>query len=63
MINDVDFIIIVIGFHFIQIPYLGCILMVIHSTEKSGIVGRYDAAEMLRISISIAWAMILFWLP
>jgi len=25
----------------------------------SGLVGRYDAAEMLRISISIAWAMIL----
>ena len=25
----------------------------------TGLVGRYDAAEMLRISISIAWAMIL----
>ena len=27
--------------------------------EETGLVGRYDAAEMLRISISIAWAMIL----
>ena len=25
----------------------------------TGLIGRYDAAEMLRISISIAWAMIL----
>lgn len=27
--------------------------------QDTGLVGRYDAAEMLRISISIAWAMIL----
>ena len=27
--------------------------------DDTGLVGRYDAAEMLRISISIAWAMIL----
>ncbi|MGB1474869.1 MAG: twin-arginine translocase subunit TatC [Candidatus Poseidoniaceae archaeon] len=27
--------------------------------DETGLVGRYDAAEMLRISISIAWAMIL----
>ena len=27
--------------------------------DETGLVGRYDAAEMLRISISIAWAMVL----
>ena len=27
--------------------------------DDTGLVGRYDAAEMLRISISLAWAMIL----
>ena len=27
--------------------------------EDTGLIGRYDAAEMLHISISIAWAMIL----
>lgn len=27
--------------------------------QDTGLIGRYDAAEMLRISISIAWAMIL----
>lgn len=27
--------------------------------SDTGLIGRYDAAEMLRISISIAWAMIL----
>ena len=27
--------------------------------EETGLVGRYDAAEMIRISISIAWAIIL----
>ena len=29
------------------------------STEASGLVGRYDAAEMLRVTISLSWMLVL----
>ena len=45
---------------FILMEFLPWLYSYGHSfNSDSGLVGRYDAAEMLRVSISIAWAMIL----
>ena len=45
---------------FIMIEFLPWLYSYGHSfNNDTGLIGRYDAAEMLRISISIAWAMIL----
>ena len=45
---------------FIMVEFLPWLYSYGHSfNNDTGLIGRYDAAEMLRISISIAWAMIL----
>ena len=45
---------------FIMTEFLPWLYSYGHSfNNDTGLIGRYDAAEMLRISISIAWAMIL----
>ncbi len=50
----------IVSLYFTVFEFLPWLYAYGHSfNEGTGLVGRYDAAEMLRITISIAWAIIL----